>query len=141
MTVPESCEINAGQMLTVELGQTWAGSFKTPGQKPKGYTPKTLSIPVQCNDMASTANLEWRMVATPSAEYPDAIQSSNSGIGVVVADMQGTTIPPETGKILLTLNDTYATTINVQAWPVKTIEGTPEAGSYNAVATMRIDFQ
>ena len=81
------------------------------------------------------------MVATPSAEYPDAIQSSNSGIAVVVADMQGTTIPPETGKILLTLNDTYATTINVQAWPVKTIEGTPEAGSYNAVATMRIDFQ
>ncbi len=40
VTVPQSCEINAGQTILVNFGALYSGNFNHAGQKPEGYERK-----------------------------------------------------------------------------------------------------
>ncbi|MDQ9181253.1 hypothetical protein QBS63_04000 [Cronobacter sakazakii] len=40
ITVPQSCEINAGEVISVDFGTIFAKNFATRGHKPEGFVDK-----------------------------------------------------------------------------------------------------
>lgn len=42
VTVPQSCEINAGQVINVKFGNIMSNDIKNPGEIANGFTPKSL---------------------------------------------------------------------------------------------------
>ncbi|SUG16921.1 fimbrial subunit [Salmonella enterica subsp. arizonae] len=73
VTVPQSCEINAGQTILVNLGALYSGNFSHAGQKPVGIRAKKFSVPVKCSGLDSQVNLTMRLIATPDSHFPQAI--------------------------------------------------------------------
>lgn len=51
ITVPQNCEVNAGQIITVDFGKIWSGDFATKGQKPNGYIAKDIKASMKCNNV------------------------------------------------------------------------------------------
>lgn len=49
ITVPQSCEVNSNQVITIDFGTLSSGNFKTKGQKPSGFTPVSKQVPVKCS--------------------------------------------------------------------------------------------
>ena len=122
ITVPQNCVINAGTQVVVDMGSFYQGDFKNVGQKPEHYTPKTFNVPIQCNDLSASANLTLRIQGTPSAGVPNALQSDNADVGVIVTDSSGTPLVPNdsTSVIPLQLDSSYRTNVTLHAYPVGT---------------------
>ena len=140
ITVPQTCTINAGQIVTVDFGDIWSGKFKNKGQKPDGVNAKTVTFPVTCNGgVESTANLTVRFQSTPDANYPDAISSDNPDVGVVITDTNGRTVEPNTGLIPFSLENSQAT-VSFKAYPVSTTGKAPTEGKFTSLAYIRVDF-
>ena len=140
ITVPQTCTINAGQIITVDFGDIWSGKFKTKGQKPEGVNARTVTFPVTCNGgVESTANLTVRFQSTPDANYPDAISSDNPDVGVIITDTNGRTIEPNTGLIPFSLENSQAT-VSFKAYPVSTTGKAPTEGKFTSLAYIRVDF-
>lgn len=140
ITVPQTCILNAGEIVTVDFGDIWSGKFKAKGQKPDGVAVKTVTFPVSCSGgVGSTANLTVRFQSTPDASYPDAIASDNPDVGVVVTDTSDRVVTPNTGLIPFTLNDSKAT-VTFKAYPVSTTGKAPVEGKFMSIGYIRVDF-
>lgn len=140
VTVPQSCTLNSGSIVTVDFGNIVAGKFNKQGEKPDGVTAKTINVPVKCNGgVESMANLTMRFQATPDSDYSSAIVSDKTGVGVVVTDMGGNILKPDTGLIPFKLNDSQAT-VSFQTYPVSTTGIPPSIGKFTALAYIRVDF-
>lgn len=140
VTAPQNCEINAGQMVTVDFGKIWAGDFTTKGQRPNNTTPKNISVPLKCNNIAAFANLTLRIESEPSAETPEAIKSNNPDVGVEILDNNGKLLLPNTGLVPFSINENFEATVTFKAVPVSTTGNTPASGLFQAQAYIRIDF-
>jgi len=140
ITAPQNCEINAGQMVTVDFGKIWAGDFTTKGQRPNSTTPKNVSVPLKCNNIAAFANLTLRIESEPSAETPEAIKTNNPDVGVEILDDNGHLLLPNTGLIPFSVDENFEATVTFKAVPVSTTGNTPASGMFQAQAYIRIDF-
>jgi type 1 fimbria pilin len=140
VTVPQTCTINAGEVVTIDFGDIWAGKFSSRGNKPDGLNEKTVTFPVSCNGgVESTANLTVRFQSQPDTNYPDAIKSTNKDVGVIVTDTLDRIIKPNTGLIPFSLNNHQAT-VSFKAYPVNTTGKTPQQGIFTSIAYIRVDF-
>lgn len=54
IVVPQYCTVNAGDVVDIQLGDSWAEDFQTPGEKPNGYTPVTTTIKAHCDNTLAT---------------------------------------------------------------------------------------
>ncbi|MFI3014246.1 fimbrial protein [Klebsiella aerogenes] len=146
VAVPQNCTVNAGTIISVNLGTVYASDFKAPGEKPVNYTPKSFSFPVQCNYGASLANLTLRIDGTASADNSNALQSDNPDVGVIVTDDHGTVLAPNNLNSALPLHlnqvgdDNYTTTVTLEAYPVNTTGTPPAEGTFTTLALLRVDF-
>jgi len=140
ITAPQNCEINAGQMVTVDFGKIWAGEFTTKGQRPNSTTPKNVSVPIKCNNIAAFANLTLRIESEPSAETPEAIKTNNPDVGVEILDDNGHLLLPNTGLVPFSVDENFEATVTFKAVPVSTTGNTPASGLFQAQAYIRIDF-
>lgn len=146
VSVPQNCTINAGTVISVNLGSVYASDFTAPGQMPDHYTPKSFRVPVQCNYGASLANLTLRVDGTPSADNPQALQSDNPDVGVIVTTDSGTVLAPNDVNSALPLqlnqmdDDNYSTTVILEAYPVNTTGKPPAEGTFTTLALLRVDF-
>ncbi|ROS15278.1 type 1 fimbria pilin [Raoultella sp. BIGb0399] len=146
ISVPQNCTVNAGTIISVDLGTVYASDFKAPGEKPANYTPKSFSFPIQCNYGASLANLTLRVDGTASADNSNALQSNNPDVGVIVTDDSGTILAPNNlnSALPLQLNqvdeDNYSTTVTLEAYPVNTTGKPPAEGTFTTLALLRVDF-
>lgn len=140
ITAPQNCEINAGQMVTVDFGKIWAGDFTTKGQRPNSTTPKNVSVPLKCNNIAAFANLTLRIESEPSAETPEAIKTNNPDVGVEILDNNGHLLLPNTGLVPFSVDENFEATVTFKAVPVSTTGNTPASGLFQAQAYIRIDF-
>lgn len=138
--VPQTCSVNAGQIVTVDFGSFMSGEFKNKGQMPTGYTPKTISVPIKCNGMDANASLTLRFQADASADEPTAIKTSNSDVGVQITDSSGKVIEPNSGLIPFQLDDNLQATVTFHAAPVSTTGKAPAEGTFSATAYIRVDF-
>ena len=140
ITVPQTCTIDAGQIVTIDFGNIWSGKFKSKGEKPDGVNPVTKQIKVQCNSgVEAMANLTVRFESTPDANYPNAISSDNPDVGVVVTDSNDKVIEPNTGLIPFSLENSQAT-VSFKAYPVSTTGKAPTEGKFTSLAYIRVDF-
>ena len=144
ITVPETCTINAGQIIQVNLGDVGAGRFGGKGQKPDGYTPVTTSAPVTCNDAAAQRNVRVSLAATPSPDLNTAIRTSNPDVGVVVTDVNDRVVQPNVDTLPLRLQSNGAGsnngTVTMKAYPVSTTGRPPAQGNFSATAAITVTF-
>lgn len=140
LSVPQTCSINAGKIVTVDFGSFMSGEFKNKGQMPAGYTPKTISVPIKCNGVESNANLTVRFQADASADEPAAIKTSNGDVGVQITDNSGKVIEPNSGLIPFQLDDDLQATVTFHAAPISTTGKAPAEGVFSATAYIRVDF-
>lgn len=140
VSVPENCEINAGQIITVDFGKIWSGDFTTKGQKPDGYVAKNIKASMKCNNINAYTNLTIRFQSETSNNYPDAIKTNNPDIGVEIIDDNGHLVLPNTGLIPFHIDDKYEASVTFKAQPVSTTGNPPSAGQFQAQAYIRVDF-
>lgn len=140
ITVPQNCEINAGQIITVDFGKIWSGDFTTKGQKPDGYVAKNIKASMKCNNINAYTNLTIRFQSEISNDYPDAIKTNNPDIGVEIIDDNGHLVLPNTGLIPFNIDDKYEASVTFKAQPVSTTGNPPSAGQFQAQAYIRVDF-
>lgn len=137
----ESCSVNAGETIEVDLGDVFAANFKVQGQKPTGAKTVALSIPVRCNTGNSgLVNVNLSLTATRDSDYPQAIKTSRPGVGVLVTDSQGNVVSPDGGAISLAIPDNRDAYAQMNVFPVSTTGAPPEIGSFESTASVRIDF-
>lgn len=140
INVPQNCIIDAGQLITVDLGKIWSGDITTKGQKPAGYVNKQIKASMKCNNIAAYTNLTLRFESEVSPNYPDAIKTNNPDVGVELFDENGKLILPNTGLMPFHIDDNYEATVSFQAAPVSTTGNVPTAGQFKALAYIRVDF-
>lgn len=137
----QSCSVNAGETIEVDLGDVFAANFKVQGQKPMGAKMVALSIPVRCNTGNSgLVNVNLSLTATRDSDYPQAIKTSRPGVGVLVSDAQGNVVSPDGGAISLAIPDNQDAYAQMNVFPVSTTGVPPEIGSFEATASIRINF-
>ncbi|TDN47030.1 fimbrial protein [Scandinavium goeteborgense] len=142
ITVPQNCVINAGTQVVVDLGSLYATDFKVAGQKPDNYTSKKINIPIECNDMSATANLTMRIEGNASTNIPNAIQSDNKDVGVVVTNEDNVPLIPNNSSSIVPfkLDETYRSNVTLYAYPVGTTGNIPKEGLFTSLAYLRVDF-
>lgn len=147
ITVPQGCELNVGDTITINLPDAWANDFKTVGQIPVNYTPVAKDVEIHCSNVEMTQELQLGLRATPSTSVPDAIQSSNDNIGVMLS-VQSASAPEQiirpndsTSRIPFYLDkDNGFAHVMLQAWPVKTKDVVPAPGLFTARATLDVYY-
>lgn len=142
ITVPQSCEINAGQTILVDFGSLYSGSFNHAGEKPTGVRARSVNVPVKCSGVDSTVNLSMRVVATADSHDPQAIASDNPDVGVVVETSDGRALTPNDASSVapFVTDDAGRANIGLRAYPVSTTGNVPAEGAFTALANLRVDF-
>lgn len=142
VTVPQSCEINAGQTVLVNLGSLYSGDFSHAGEKPVGVRAKTFRVPVKCSGVDSSVNLSMSVQATPDSNFSQSIASDNPDVGVVVTDQQGTILTPNdpASAVPFVTDSSGNANLTFQAYPVSTTGKTPAEGPFTSLASLTVDF-
>lgn len=140
ITVPQSCTINSGETLNVQLGSIKSSDFKTMGEMPASATVKTVQIPITCNgSVSSTASLSLRLIGARAVDVPSALATDNPDIGVQVTDSEGNNIMPNTGLIPFNLADDRAN-VTMNIFPVSATGNAPAEGEFHALAYLKLTY-
>ncbi|HDG1668079.1 fimbrial protein [Kluyvera ascorbata] len=140
ITVPQSCEVNSNQVITIDFGTISSGNFKTKGQKPSGFTPVSKQVPVKCSGgVSEMASLSFRFQGQADVNEPTAIASDNSDIAVQFTDILGNVITPNTGTIPFQLEN-YTATVPFTVFPISATGKKPQQGVFHAQAYIVVDF-
>jgi len=143
MTVPQSCTINAGNTVEFDFGTLSAQSFSEAGagQKPAGANTITKNVGIVCNNIAAQTTMTLRLEATKVSG--NAVVSSNSDVGFILANASGTELTPNTlsSNIPFTLDSDDSANVNLMSWPVSITGNQPTAGTATATGYLRVDFQ
>lgn len=142
VTAPQSCTINAGTMINVDLGSIYSSEINTVGQPPVGYTAKSFNVPIKCSNTGGGANLTLRLEGTHSALVNSALQSDNKDVGVVITDNSGNPLIPNnlSSVVSFNLDSSENATVSLKAYPVNTTGNIPDEGRFTALSLLRIDF-
>ncbi len=142
VTVPQSCEINGGGVITVPFGDIMSGDIATKGEMAKNFTPKNVNFNVACTNISEGVKVSLSFQGTPDANDPTVLSTTNSDVGVKIQDNAGTTVAPLSGRLPLTMD--YAAQVGtsaIQLFPVNTTGNTPDTGDFNATATIRAEIE
>ncbi|AVL79450.1 MULTISPECIES: fimbrial protein [Klebsiella] len=140
ITVPQSCKINEGDVIRVDLGQIRASKFTKKNHMPDGYTPVRFDIVYDCGD-------------TSLYQYSDTLELIVQGDDVVsqyvlaarrresdnVADVgimmhQNVDIPMNGGPI--TLDKSAPGAVQLQAQPINLVGGVLQPGPFHGSVTL-----
>ncbi len=66
VTVPQSCEINAGQVINVKFGNIMSNDIKNPGEIANGFTPKVVDMTLACNNISNGVVVSLSFSGEPS---------------------------------------------------------------------------
>lgn len=142
MIVPQSCEINAGQVINMDFGNIAAPAFSQAGagNKPAGVNPQTRSVGIKCKNIDAEALLSLRIEADKI--NGNALVSDNPDLGFVIADSKYKVLTPNNinSKIPFRLDDNASASVPVSAWPVSVTGNKPVAGRFTSEGYVRVDF-
>jgi type 1 fimbria pilin len=142
VTVPQSCDINAGQIIDVKFGNIYATDIKTKGANAAGYTPKVINMTLACNNISEGVNISLSFNGESSTGDPTALKTSNDDIGVRILDATGSTVSPNSGRLPVTMNYAAQTgTSSMTLAPMNVTGNEPPVGDFNATATIRAEMQ
>lgn len=142
VSVPQNCEINAGQVITMDFGNIPASAFSQAGagNKPSGVNPQTRNIGIKCENIDAEALLSLRIEA--NKVDGNALVSDNSDLGFNIADDKYRVLTPNNidSKIPFRLDDNASASIPLSAWPVSITGNKPAEGRFTAEGYLRVDF-
>ena len=140
--VPQSCELNLGQVIEFDFDNIGASLFRDAGvgNRPQGVDPQTKTVAIKCTNVDSQAALTLRLEAEKASG--DMMVSDNSDLGFKVASANGTPLTPNTlaSKIPFRLDEAASARITIQAWPVSVTGNKPTEGPFTALGYLRVDY-
>lgn len=140
--VPQTCEINAGQVVEFDFGSIGASLFSQAGagNRPQSVTPQSKTVGIKCTNIDAQAYLTLRLEAEKTSG--NMMVSDNSDLGFIVANSSGTPLTPNNlgSKINFQLDDTAAARVGIRAWPVSVTGAKPKEGPFTARGYLRVDF-
>lgn len=142
ITVPQSCELDAGTTITMDFGNIGATLFSQAGagNKPAGVNPQTHTVAVKCKNIGAQPLLSMRIEA--DSVSGNAMVSDNKDVGFVVAGSDNVPLTPNNinSKIKFQLDDNSAAMVPITAWPVSVTGNKPAEGKFTSEGYLRIDF-
>lgn len=142
VVIPESCELDAGETITMDFGNIGSPMFSQAGagNKPAGVNPQSHMIAVKCKNIDAQALLTMRLETDNVSGK--AMVSDNKDVGFIVADGSRNPLIPNDidSKIRFQLDDNFAARVPITAWPVSVTGNKPEEGKFTAEGYLRIDF-
>lgn len=140
--VPQTCEINAGQVVEFDFGDIGAALFSQAGagNRPQSVTPQSKTVGIKCTNIDSQAYLTLRLEAEKISG--NIMVSDNSDLGFIVSDGSGVPLTPNNmnSKINFRLDDSAAARVNIRAWPVSVTGSKPSEGPFTARGYLRVDY-
>lgn len=149
LTVPQNCEINEGEIISVRFGTIQSSRFTKIKTPPEGYRPVTFDIKYNCAKSglpAIPANDKLMMILegldVENQYYLVARRrpsDNKADIGIVVQDAGGTYMPFAQG--ILPMNQNGLGKITLTTFPINLVGGELDAGEFDATATLRVDIR
>ncbi|WP_262185937.1 fimbrial protein [Serratia fonticola] len=142
VTVPQSCEINAGQVINVNFDNIMSNDIKTKGDIANGFTPKVVNMTLACNNISNGVVVSLSFSGEPASGDPTALKSyDNTDIGVRVRDANNNIVSPINGNLPVTFDYSSQTgTSSMTLAPMNVTGNTPALGRFNAVATINAEI-
>ncbi|EKY3090101.1 fimbrial protein [Cronobacter dublinensis] len=146
ITVPQSCEINSGEIITVNFGTLLASNFATRGHKPDGFVDKKTAIAYICKNISDSVTLTMTFSGAAADGMPDALATSNPDVGVLMKNDSGQVIPVNTGELPMPLNpatDISRRTgaVSILTAPVNLSGKTPQSGEFSGSAAITVNIR
>ena len=139
ITVPQSCVLNAGQVITIDFGPVSSTAFQSAGMPAQGVPPITRNVSVQCDNIQAGAALTMRLQANKTSG--NVIVSNNSDVGFTVMDTAGKTlIPNNLGSVIPFLLSGSRANVGIRVQPVSITGKQPKEGPVTSEAYLRVDF-
>ncbi|MFD3248475.1 fimbrial protein [Rahnella aquatilis] len=149
ITVPQSCEINKGEIISVDFGSIGASKFTRLKQPPENYRPNTFDIVYDCTQNGLPVIPSGNKL-TMTLEADDVVdqyylvgrrrtKDNVADIGITVLDSSGISIPFRNG--ILPMNQSGEGKVTLSAYPINLVGGTLDTGEFSGVATLKIDIK
>lgn len=141
ITAPETCELNAGQVINIEFGNISSSSFKAKGAIAQGVQPKLRDIGVKCNNIEGNAQLYIRLLAD-KVNGDIVVSDENDDVGFRVTNNSGAPLIPNnlSSVIPFVLNSNFQQNVTIQAYPVSVTGNKPTEGPVTSRGYLRVDF-
>lgn len=141
--VPQTCELDVGQIVKFDFGNISAAAFAAagPGGKPDPVSPQSHNIAIKCTNIDAQALLTLRLEAKRS--NADMMVSDNPDVGFKVADSSSVPLMPNNiaSFIPFQLDDAASALVRIIAWPVSVTGQRPADGPFMASGYLRVDYQ
>ena len=142
--VPQSCAINAGQIVEFDFGDIRASLFSDAGagNRPQKVSPQSKTIAIKCTNVEANAYLTMRIEADSDKVQGNALVSDNKDLGFVVANESGAPLTPNSlsSKIPFCLDDSAQAQVGIRVWPVSVTGNKPSEGRFTSRGYLRVDY-
>lgn len=142
ITVPQSCEINAGEMVSFNFGSVSATDFRKAGAgaRPDSIQPQLKTLKIQCKNIAAQALVTLRIESNKASG--NILVSDNPDVGFIVADSQYQPLIPNNfnSRLNFELDNDASARVGISAWPVSVTGNRPAGGDFVSLAGLRVDF-
>lgn len=143
VTAPQSCEINAGQSISIPFNDVPQRNFVTAGKggMPAGVVPQSKTLSIKCSNMDAYANLDMRFIGTADPNRTnDGFSTDNKDIAIAIEGANGR-LTPTTGKLPLQLDSNQNGSVTIKTYPFSSTGLAPAVGKYSSIVTVRLDFR
>lgn len=93
ITVPQSCSINAGQVIEVRLPDIEGKDIRHLGDSPQN-SHVTTQVNFTCSNVADGTNLSMSLNGATDPHNPDYLKTDNENLGIRISDKYDNTIVP-----------------------------------------------
>ncbi|EAN4944829.1 hypothetical protein BVD23_05450 [Salmonella enterica] len=141
ITVPQSCKINQGDVIQVNLGFIDATRFTTKGSMPDGYTPVPFDIIYDCGDLSGIKNtllitVESDDVVTDALVARRRSSDNVPDVGIKMTNAINNLVSFQGGTI--TVDPSGVGKESMHAFPVNLVGGQLEPGPFKGTATLTV---
>lgn len=143
VTAPQSCEINAGQNISIPFNDIPQRNFVAAGKggMPAGVVPQSKTLSLKCSNMDAYANLDMRFIGTADpSSTTDGFSTNNKDIAIAIEGPNGR-LTPTTGKLPLQLDANQNGSVTIKTYPFSSTGLAPTVGKYSSIVTVRLDFR
>lgn len=141
ITAPQTCTLNAGQVINIDFGNLSSGAFTAAGARPEGVNDIVRSIPIECDGIAANTAMTVRLQADKVSGNA-VVTNTNNDVGFVVADGNGTALTPNnlSSVIPFSLGSDNKSSVTIRVYPVSVTGNKPAEGPVTSQAYLRVDF-
>ncbi|KNC88194.1 hypothetical protein GM31_09715 [Trabulsiella odontotermitis] len=148
--VEQGCEMDAGSVVNISLGEYDARDFEVPaGSPPKNVQVVNEKLVLRCHNISDGVRGWVHIEGTVNPHNATAIDMGNPDIGVQIAGNESdkVLVPNDTNSeepIALGFQNSdgsRSAVFNMHAWPISTTGKRPASGNYQGIATMRVEIE